>query len=138
MRNLFELRRSHQWLQSCLAARVAASCCAAHLLQIIATAATLGEIIADGFCMLVASHVQWFSLTGHIWSFCVMDGRTTSSLHRLAAGHQQHVIQLGCCVLLRQWAGCSELMGVHSRVEEWSTLEYGRLLHQLPNWKAVA
>ena len=96
-------------LRSALAATTAA--------DIIATAATLGEIIADGLCMLVASHVQWFSLTGHIWSFCVMDGRTTSSLHRLAAGHQQHVIQLGCCVLLRQCAGCSELMGVHSCVE---------------------
>ena len=44
-------------------ARVAASCCAARFaattaVYIVATAATLGEIIADGLCMLLASHVQ--------------------------------------------------------------------------------
>ena len=30
------------------------------------------------------------------WSFFVIDGRTTSILHRLAAGHHQRVLQL-CC-----------------------------------------
>ena len=31
--------------------------------DVVATAATLGEIIADGLCMLLTTHVQRFSLS---------------------------------------------------------------------------
>ena len=44
-------------------ARVTASCCVACFadataVDVVATAATLGEIIADGLCMLLTTHVQ--------------------------------------------------------------------------------
>jgi hypothetical protein len=49
-------------------ARVTASCCVACFadataVDVVATAATLGEIIADGLCMLLTTHVQRFSLS---------------------------------------------------------------------------
>jgi hypothetical protein len=54
-----------------VSARGGASCCAARFaaaaaVDSITAAATLGEIIADGLCMLLASHVERFSLTGHL------------------------------------------------------------------------
>ena len=79
-------------------ARDAGSCCvacfaAAATVDTITTAA-VGKIIAGGLCMLVASHVQRSRSPATHLSFFVIDGRITSILRRLAAGHHQRFLQL--------------------------------------------
>ena len=78
-----------------LGARDAASCCvacftAAAAVDTITTAAAFGKIIAGGLCMLLASHVQRFSLTGYL--MCLLPtGLTTAALPlpaELAGRHQ--------------------------------------------------
>ena len=102
-------------------ARVAASCCAARFaattaVDIVATAATLGEIIADGLCMLLASHVQRFALTGHFVSqqhILTSVALPPPASRRLPSTYP---IPSSTYVLQGQWTGSCELMDVHYRL----------------------